>query len=101
MRPWKFKKRSTGSLKRLQVLRRRFARELAARRGPLKFSSRVGVWFQEAVLRGLSGTQPVEGPSVGAGQAQSLDFAGRKPAGLGIHPDLSRLHPRPPARAKE
>jgi predicted acylesterase/phospholipase RssA len=52
MRPWKLKKRSTGSLKRLQVLRRRFARELAARSGPLKFSSRVGVVLSGGGARG-------------------------------------------------
>src|SRR5579859_6165088 len=52
MRPWKFKKRSTGSLKRLQVLRRRFARELAARNGPLEFSSRIGVVLSGGGARG-------------------------------------------------
>src|SRR5205807_2591105 len=52
MRPWKFKKRSTGSLKRLQVLRRRFDRELATRTGPLKFSSRIGVVLSGGGARG-------------------------------------------------
>src|SRR5205814_5034161 len=52
MRPWKFKKRSTGSLKRLQVLRRRFTREIAARSGPVKFSSRVGVVLSGGGARG-------------------------------------------------
>ncbi|HXB22327.1 MAG TPA: patatin-like phospholipase family protein [Candidatus Solibacter sp.] len=52
MRPWKFKKRSTGSLKRLQVLRRRFARELATRSGPSKFSSRIGVVLSGGGARG-------------------------------------------------
>src|SRR5205814_3859585 len=52
MRPWRVEKRSAGSLKRLRVLRRRFARELAARSGPLKFSSRVGVVLSGGGARG-------------------------------------------------
>ena len=51
MRPWKFKKRSTGPLKRLQVLRRRFAKEIAVR-GPLKFCSRVGIVLSGGGARG-------------------------------------------------
>lgn len=52
MRPWTFKKRGTGSLKRLQVLRRRFTRELGAGSSPLKFSSRVGVVLSGGGARG-------------------------------------------------
>ncbi len=51
MRPWKFKKRSTGSLKRLQVLRRRFTKEIDAR-APSKCCSRVGVVLSGGGARG-------------------------------------------------
>jgi predicted acylesterase/phospholipase RssA len=50
--PWKLKKRSTGYLKRLQVLRRRFGVEVAARSGPSHFSSRIGVVLSGGGARG-------------------------------------------------